>query len=83
MMTQVDELDSERFMKMSEIEFIEAMARCANILPKSCSLSKDENSDMLHFKFEWLINELKAVMCSEDIKSQFNEEGSIFDKKED
>lgn len=29
---------------MSEIEFIEGMARCANHLPKSCSLSS-ENSE--------------------------------------
>lgn len=37
---------------------------------------------MLHFKFEWLINELKNTLCNEEIKSQFNEEGSIFDQND-
>ncbi len=70
-------------MKMSEIEFIESLSRCASILPKSCSLSNQKSSDLLHFKFEWLINELKNVMCNEDLKSQFNEEESLFDQSED
>lgn len=70
-------------MKMSEIEFIEGMARCANILPKSCSLSDQIHEESLHLKFEWLINELKINLCNEDLKSQFNEQGSIFDQTEE
>lgn len=80
MMTQVDELESERFTKMTEIEFIEAMARCAGILPKTCTLSTKKHMDEIHFKLEWLINELKNTSCSEEIKLLFNEEGSIFDQ---
>jgi hypothetical protein len=32
MMTQVDELSSERNMKMQIIEFVEALSRCADII---------------------------------------------------
>lgn len=65
---------------MTEIEFIEAVARCAQILPKTCTLSKDAPENQgLHHKFEWIINEIKNTQCSEEIKSQFPDEGSIFD----
>ncbi len=67
---------------MTEIEFIEALARCSSILPKTCTLSSDKKDDG-YCKFEWLINELKKTNCNEDIKAQFPEEGSIFDKSED
>jgi hypothetical protein len=32
MMTQVDEINSERHMKMQMLEFLEAIARCADVL---------------------------------------------------
>lgn len=38
MMTQIDELESEKFMRMTEIEFIEGLARCADGLPTSCTI---------------------------------------------
>ena len=34
MMTQVDELDKDRFMQMSLVEFIEALVRVADKIPK-------------------------------------------------
>ncbi len=67
---------------MTEIEFIEAVARCSSILPKTCTLSSEKKDDGF-YKFEWLINELKDTNCNEDIKAQFPAEGSIFDKSED
>lgn len=77
MMTQVDELESERFIRMTEIEFIEAMARIAQSLPKECSLDPTEDNPPLHFRFEWLIHQLKSL-CSEDVRAQFAEATTIF-----
>ena len=50
MMTQVDELENERFMKMAEIEFIEGVARCAATLPPTYTIDSVPNPP-LHLKF--------------------------------
>lgn len=77
MMTQVDELETERFMKMTEIEFIEALVRCASSLPPQCTLEA-ELGPALHMQFEWMINQLKTL-CPEDVRNQFPDyEHSIF-----
>ena len=56
-MTQVDETDNERFIRMTEIEFIEAVARCAFNLPESCKLEDIfEPPVPFHAKFEWIIH---------------------------
>ena len=81
MMTQVDEVESERYMKMSEIQFIEGLARCAAALPSECTLSPSKPT--LYTKLQWLIMKLR-MLCNEDLKSQFpDQDSSIFDDKEE
>ena len=83
MMTQIDELENERFIRMSEIEFIEAVGRCSSILPDQCRVENVfEKETPMYGKFEWIIHELK-MLCSEDVKSQFSPTESLFRKEED
>ena len=83
MMTQIDEIENERFMKMTEIEFIQGIARCASILPDGCRVQKIfTGKTPLFGKFEWLTHELKRL-CSQDVKGQFNTVESIFKKEEE
>ena len=56
---------------MTEIEFIEAIARCAYILPNNCCVEEIFEEPLpFHAKFEWIIHELKKNLCSEDTKNQ-------------
>lgn len=83
MMTQIDELENERFMRMSEIEFIEAVARCAFILPDSCRIEDIFGEKTpFHGKLEWVIHELK-MLCSDEVKNTFIGGTSMFNKERD
>lgn len=64
-------------MRMSEIEFIEGIARCANELPATCTLEPTANPP-LHLKFEWLVQQLRGIY-PEEVRAQFPEmEQSMF-----
>ena len=56
---------------MTEIEFIEGVARCAACLTSSYTVeSFDEVS--LHHKFEWMVQQLRSI-CPEETKNQIPE----------
>ncbi len=77
-MLQIDEIENERFIRMSEIEFIEAIARCASCLPLTYTiLQKNEKTDLPR-KFEWMIHELKQKLCPEILRNSF-QRTSIFE----
>lgn len=74
MITQVDELTSERIYRMTEIEFIEALARMSEYL----IIPSLEGGGKLHHRFEQLIVELTQRVSSEEIRGQFPPGPSIF-----
>jgi hypothetical protein len=57
------------------------MARCSNVLPNQCCISNEEGPTPLHKKFEWMIHQIKAALCPEDIRTQFPDpETSMFNE---
>jgi hypothetical protein len=83
MMTQIDELENERFIRMTEIEFMEAMARCAYVLPNQCRVEDIFGTPTpFYAKFEWMIHEMKA-QCGEEVRTMFQGSVSLFNKSEE
>lgn len=87
MMTQVDELTSDRIFKMSPLEFYEALARIADrvSLPsinmhQVSIASEDRHLQPLHYKLESLLHHMHAcVLNYEDKKEIPLKPDSIFD----
>jgi hypothetical protein len=71
MMTQIDELDSDRVSQMTWIECMEALARVAD---------KSPGPQPLHLKYEKLMLRLLDKVVDEELRQQFQRpiKGSIF-----